>query len=202
MNLAQALRAMPLHAPERSAWPELVAQLRGMQAQPRSRRRYLLPAALAAGIVLAVLAAFALRHRTVDPQTSVATVAQPGASKVENAANGTNVKDTNPFDGTLDNQTKLVALQDRSEALEHWLHETGSAAAPLNGQDLAAAAEIEDMIGLVDVQLQASPNQREAALWRRRVALLEDLTALRYSSYTLAERGVAANAANPTTWTN
>jgi hypothetical protein len=28
-------------------------------------------------------------------------------------------------------------------------------------------------------------------LWQRRVALLEDLTALRYSSYRLAETGVA-----------
>ena len=192
MNLAQALRAMPMHAPERSAWPELIAQLRGEQAKPRPRRRYWLPAALAAGIALAVLATFALRHRSDDPQTSVATVAQPGASKVENAANGTNVNNATP-QNAIDANARLVALQTRSQALERWLHDTDRAGAPLSGQDFAAAAEIEDMIGLVDVQLEAAPQKHEAALWRRRVTLLEDLTALRYSSYTLAERGVAAN---------
>lgn len=201
MNLPEALRALPMQAPERSAWPELVAALRREQAPPR-RRRYVLPIALAAAVVLAFVAAFALRQRASDPQPIVATVAQPAASKVENAANGTNVKNVTTSENPIDANAKLVALQDRSQALEHWLRETGSAATPLNGQDLAAVAEIEDMIGLVDVQLEANSHANEVALWRRRVALLEDLTALRYSSYTIAERGVAANTAAPTTWTN
>ena len=47
------------------------------------------------------------------------------------------------------------------------------------------------MIGLVDGQLNAAPQDSELPLWRCRVALLEDLTALRYSSYKLAETGIA-----------
>jgi hypothetical protein len=105
-----------------------------------------------------------------------------------NNANATNVQGSDAADAA----TRLASLQDRSQALEHWLRETQRAAAPLSGQDLAASAEIEDMIALVDGQLGAAPRDREVALWRRRVALLEDLTALRYSSYRLAEKtGVA-----------
>ena len=47
------------------------------------------------------------------------------------------------------------------------------------------------MIGLVDGQLNAAPHDSELPLWRHRVALLEDLTALRYSSYQRAGNGVA-----------
>jgi hypothetical protein len=192
INLAQALRELPMRAPDRSAWPELAAALRGAQAKPRSRRRYRLPAALAAGIALACIAAFALHHRASESQPIVATIAPPAASNVDNAANGTNVKNAT-LQKPIDASARLAALQTRSQELERWLHDTDRAAAPLSGQDFAAAAEIEDMIGLVDVQLEAAPHEHETALWRRRVTLLEDLTALRYSSYTLAERGVAAN---------
>jgi hypothetical protein len=106
---------------------------------------------------------------------------------VTNAANSTNVTNVQ----TAEPADRLALLQQHSQALEHWLHETERAAAPLSGQDLAAAAELEDMIGLVDGQLNAAPPESELPLWQRRVALLEDLTALRYSSYRLAETGVA-----------
>ena len=70
---------------------------------------------------------------------------------------------------------------------------------------MAAAAEIENLIGIVDVQLAApAPNdggRDEQKLWRRRVDLLEDLTALRYSNYRLAESDGVANG-QPTTWIN
>jgi len=59
---------------------------------------------------------------------------------------------------------------------------------PLQGQDLAAATEIENLIGLVDVELSAPRELPDANLWQRRVALLEDLSALRYS-YQLAAGG-------------
>ena len=69
------------------------------------------------------------------------------------------------------------------------------------------------MIGLVDVQLGAAdPADANAtlSLWRRRVALLEDLSTLRYSTNALSLRGrVAVNdgAANavdaaPAVWRN
>jgi hypothetical protein len=97
---------------------------------------------------------------------------------------------------------QLAALQQRSQELEHWLRETDRAAAPLSGQDLAAATEIEDMIGMVDMQLGAQQSNGGLPLWRHRVALLEDLTVLRYSSYSVAASGIDAKALLPTNWTN
>jgi hypothetical protein len=47
------------------------------------------------------------------------------------------------------------------------------------------------MIGLVDGQLNSAPRESELPLWRRRVALLEDLAALKYANYKMAETGVA-----------
>jgi len=197
--LPDALRELPLQAPAQSAWPQLAAQLaaQGLVRQatgaPRSaRRRWLVPVALAAGVLLAAIAWPLLRRDAPAPAPTVAaTVAQPGASMDTNAANNANATNVQGSDAA-DAATRLASLQDRSQALEHWLRETQRAAAPLSGQDLAASAEIEDMIALVDGQLGAAPRDREVALWRRRVALLEDLTALRYSSYRLAEKtGVA-----------
>ena len=197
-SLPEALRALPLQAPAQSAWPQLAAQLaaQGLVRRPSGatrpvrRRGWLVPAALAAGVLLAAIAWPVLRRDAPAP-TLAATVAQPGASMTANAANNANATNVHSGDAA-EAATRLASLQDRSQALEHWLRETQRAAAPLSGQDLAASAEIEDMIALVDGQLGAAPRDREVALWRRRVALLEDLTALRYSSYKLAEKtGVA-----------
>ena len=198
--LRDALRALPQLAPERSAWPELAAQLsrksqianrKAMVAAGRARR-WFVPATIAA----ALLVAFAVSQRLQRTQdhsaatTTAATVARAAASIDTNAAESAN--GTNPQIATeAGGERQLTALQQRSQELEHWLRETSHAGAPLAGQDLAAATEIEDMIGLVDGQLNASSHDSELSLWRRRVALLEDLTALRYSSYKLAETGVA-----------
>ena len=209
MPLPEALRALPQVAPAQSAWPQLAAQLAaqtgGPAAQMRAkpRRRYFVPSALAAGIALAVIATSLLYQpaQVRGPQPSalspqLATVAQVAASNDANATNTANA--TNP----QDIGAQLAALQQRSQELEHWLHETARAATPLSGQDLAAATEIEDMIGMVDVQLGAQTRNGGLPLWRNRVALLEDLTALRYSSYSLAASGVDAKSLTPTTWTN
>jgi hypothetical protein len=207
--LHDALRALPSLAPERSVWPELAAQLsRGSgfairksaisAEQPTATRRtgrWFVPIALAAALVLAVGASRLLHRTDADRTAPAATVVPATASYVANATNGEKGTNAQSMDG------QLAALQQRSQALEHWLRETARAATPLPGQDLAAAAEIEDMIGLVDVELNAAPRDAELPLWSRRVALLEDLTALRYSSYSLAETGVAARL-TPATWNN
>jgi len=200
-SLPEALRALPQVAPERSAWPQLAAELsmRGMTkpasaarvpATARRHWRWVVPAALAAGVLLAAGAWPLLQRPPATAITAAATDPAHGASMVTNAANSTNAtnaQSTEPASAA----SRLALLQQHSQALEHWLHETERAAAPLSGQDLAAAAELEDMIGLVDGQLNAAPPESELPLWQRRVALLEDLTALRYSSYRLAETGVA-----------
>jgi len=200
MPLPEALRALPQVAPAQSAWPQLAATLAAQGARDRvkQRRRHLLPAAIAAGIALAV-AATTLLHFSPQPSAlgpQLATVSQPAASSSTNAANTTNA--TNPQTAI----EQLAALQQRSQELEQWLRETTRAAAPLSGQDLAAATEIEDMIGMVDMQLGAQQSNGGLPLWQRRVALLEDLTVLRYSSYSVAASGIDAKALMPTNGTN
>jgi hypothetical protein len=205
MPLPEALRALPQVAPAQSAWPQLAAQLAAQGARDRvsPRRRYFIPAAIAAGIALAAIATpLLLQLRSPQPSAlspDPATVSQLAASSSTNAANPTNATNTQ---STADAGAQLAALQQRSQELEHWLHETARAAAPLSGQDLAAATEIEDMIGMVDMQLGAQQSNGGLPLWRHRVALLEDLTVLRYSSYSVAASGVDAKTLIPTNWTN
>jgi hypothetical protein len=205
MPLPEALRALPQVAPAQSAWPQLAATLAAQGARDRvsPRRRYFVPAAIAAGIALAVIATpLLLRLRSPQPSAlgpQLATVSRPAASSSTNAANTTNA--TNP-QTAAENGTQLAALQQRSQELEHWLRETTRAAAPLSGQDLAAATEIEDMIGMVDMQLGAQQSNGGLPLWRHRVALLEDLTVLRYSSYSVAASGIDAKSLMPTNGTN
>ncbi len=225
IELPDALRALPLAASAVSVWPALATKLAAAARlnpaigtrppAPRHGRRYALPAALAAGVVFAFVATLSLRapgsHNTttVNPAQANATTSAVSASSVHNAANeanGTNASTKNPL------QTEnLAALQMRSHALERWLHDTGKDSAPQSAQDLAAGAEIEDMIGLIDVQLTATDATEETAtlpLWRRRVALLEDLSALRYGanlqqfkSGMFASESIS-DAHHPATWNN
>ena len=184
LSLAEALRALPQATPPRDVWQTLAAELATAQApaRNRARRRYALPAAIAAGL-LAVAAAWLLMQHAHAPR--VATVAPAPSSIVRNGANAAN--GTSGRNAAADPEAQLLALETRSQQLEHWLSETRAAAAPLPGQDLAAAAELEDLIGLVDVDLAGSTRTDALPLWRYRVNLLEDLTALRYSNYRLAE---------------
>jgi hypothetical protein len=196
LNLAEALRTLPLQAPERSAWPQLMAQLQNVQTQDRPAqrneriRRFVIPAALAAA--LAAVFVLTYQPRGTHTQTSAATVVPGTASSNTNSAKVSNVHNAATDSG------QLVTLQKRSQDLERWLRETGDAAVPLQGQDLVAATEIENLIGLVDVELSGPQQTQDANLWQRRVNLLEDLSALRYSNYQLAAGGrvIAASLTN------
>ncbi|MGE5167850.1 MAG: hypothetical protein ACM3KT_04460, partial [Deltaproteobacteria bacterium] len=117
-----------------------------------------------------------------------ATIAHVAASSFTNGTEAESIHDAQQ----AADPARLAQLQQRSQALERWLRETGRDAAPLQGQDLAAAAEIENLIGLVDVELAAPRQVRAQALWQRRIGLLEDLAALRYSNYRLAAGGQLA----------
>jgi hypothetical protein len=208
ISLDDALRALPQSAPPASVWPQLAAELVAQQSAvaKRPRQRYWrVPAALAAGVAF-VFAATALL-RTPVPQHAedpAATKIAAPASSVDHATTATNANAAN------NNAEDLIALQTRSRALERWLHDTNEASAPQSAQDLAASAEIEDMIGLVDVQLATPETTAALPLWQRRVALLEDLTTVRYSANLkqfqsgLATTGSAAEGtgALPATWSN
>jgi hypothetical protein len=184
-SLGQVLRGLPLQSPDGDVWSQLAAEL----TPARTRRRTWPYFAAAAAMLIAVAAMLTMPHRP-------ATVANVASSN--NASTNT----SEPANMTAnDTSNQLTLLQSRSRELEQWLHQTAGAAAPLPGRDLAAAMEIENLISVVDVQL-AAPNQGdEGKLWRRRVDLLEDLTALRYSNYRLAESDGVANG-QPATWIN
>jgi hypothetical protein len=194
MKLGDALRALPLAAPARDGWPALAAQLAPGRASAKPSRRawrYGVPLALAAGLALALVVPHMLPHPPTPSGTTIATVAPASSSSsiMNSAANGadaanmTNATNIQTQEGAA---AQLAAAQNRSQALERWLRDTRHAASPLPSQDLVAASEIENLIGMVDVELASAPT-RALPLWQRRVALLEDLTALRYSNYRLAE---------------
>lgn len=182
--LPDALRALPLAAPPEGAWAQLATSLAQSARVPkrpiapaRRYRRQLLPAALAAAVVAAVIAMLAphVPHATTETAQvePAATKTDSDASSVHNAAN----------DANTTNSESLAAAQNRSHVLERWLRDTGNESAPQSAQDIAASAEIEDMIGIVDMQLaDQSEDNASLPLWRRRVALLEDLATLRYGA--------------------
>jgi hypothetical protein len=169
-DLAAALRALPEIAPQPDPWPDLARSLQGRRRAPRAR--HLVPAALAAGLALAVLWPQAtLRQRVPDTAPAVASEASAPMDEIDD-------------------------LHRRSQALESWI--TALAAnAPQDSRDLMAAVEVEDLIGLVDLQLGAARNRADALpLWRQRVDLLEDLASIRMGGFAIAAHDAAAFEAN------
>ncbi len=165
-TLAAALRALPGAVPQPDLWPDLARTLDKRRA-PRAWR-YTLPVALAAGIALALLLPRVATHEPRLPMTTNTTSAT-----------------TVPVSATADGN-ELSNLHQRSQTLERWIAAV-SAHAPQNSRDLMAAVEVEDLIGLVDVQLGATRNNTDALpLWRQRVALLEDLATIRGSAFAIA----------------
>jgi hypothetical protein len=168
--LAAALRALPDAAPVPDLWPDLQRSLGARRRRPWRRA---LPVALAAGVALAlVLPRFAHRDATpAPPATPVAAVTAPASDTGE-----------------------LSQLHKRSQSLERWIAAV-AARAPQDGRDLMAAVEVEDLIGLVDVQLGGAHTDSDALpLWRQRVALLEDLAAIRGNGLALAANGADGEA--------
>lgn len=185
-TLGAALRDLPLAAPSVSAWPDLERALRASAAarQPVVRKRYAVSAALAAALALFVV--WPNRVQTPpgiepDAPTATTTLAATPAASVER-------------------------LRDESQSIETWLRKVSASGTPLGGQDLMAVTEIEDLIGLIDIQLAGANDASAdaAALWRQRVELLRDLAAVRTNVYSLAGNGVAANgtASAHDTWIN
>ena len=168
--LAAALRALPDAAPVPDLWPELACSIKARRRRPW---RYALPAALAAGIALALVPP-KLMHRDAAPSQPATPVANVGTP-------------TNDVD-------ELSQLHKRSQSLERWIAAV-AARAPQDGRDLMAAVEVEDLIGLVDVQLGGARTDSDALpLWRQRVALLEDLAAIRGNGVALAANGADGEA--------
>jgi hypothetical protein len=174
--LAAALRALPHTAPQPDLWPDLAREL-AARKRPRIWR-YALPAALAAGVLIALL----LPRAATPPSTPVAGM--PPATTSAPDATAVAASD------------ELDRLRTRSQTLERWVAAV-AAHAPQSSRDLMAAVEVEDLIGLVDVQLGATRDRADALpLWRQRVALLEDLATIRGSAFAIAASDIGASSAD------
>lgn len=169
------------------------AQDRARTPRSRHSRRWV-PAALAAGLALFAIVLVPMNHDAVVPQPMTHTAGSEGAPGV-NSTKGSTTSST----------TELAELRSESGRIEEWLRTLKADETPLDGRSLMAATEIEDMIGLIDLQLAAGSDTGNdtQALWRDRVELLRDLAAVR-TTYSLAGTGVAANgnAAAPDNWNN
>ena len=174
--LAAALRALPESAPQPDLWPTLARALE--HRRPRAWR-YAIPFAAAAAIALAML---------LPKMTTQDRAAPQSAPIASSATPETSASTPEPADAG-----ELGALHARSRTLERWIAAV-TARAPQDGQDLMAAVEVEDLIGLVDVQLGGAHGDADALpLWRQRVALLEDLATIRGNGLALAENGGREN---------
>ncbi|HSX58890.1 MAG TPA: hypothetical protein VLF18_01705 [Tahibacter sp.] len=213
--LTRALRDLPSATPPADGWATLAASLRShglvredddsdtrrVDAHPPARRADARDRRLPRRPWLAVgiAAALALVAVALVPGNRTQSVTPPGV-----ASNAGITPETAVSAGTAE-LAELTALRGESGRIEEWLRTLKADETPLDGRSLMAATEIEDMIGLVDLQLAAGNDAGSdtLALWRDRVELLRDLAAVR-TTYSLAGNGVAANgsAAAPDNWTH
>lgn len=173
-GLALRLRGLPLHEPVAGLWDEIALHLPASgDFESRQRRwRPFVALALAASLAIAVLLPWSMRDATPPIQIEVTALSAQASADLD----------------------WLLA---RSSQLEDWLGDLPTAPSG-NARDLMATVEVEDLIALVDLQLDASRNSKEALpLWRQRVALLETLSILRSAPYGIAD-AVVRPMTNPT----
>lgn len=156
-RLRDTLRALPLEAPSRSALPALELQLARRRRQ-RATRRWL-PLAVAATVCMLALL----------------PLLRGGLTQVEPTA----------IDDVASASSTTAALIAQNQVYEAALRSAAFSGRSLSGQDAMAGAQIEDLIGMLDLELSAArdPDGTEA-LWLQRLQLMQELAALRASSGT------------------
>lgn len=146
--LGAALRAMPMLTPRDGAWSALAMELATTPRQSYGPRRAW-PAWI--GLAATLLAAV----------VGVRLLAPPDAL-VDRSANQTS--------------PETLALIQQSQQLDEALAMLDARSVPIDGTSAMASAELENLIGLTDLQLNAVSRDDEAqALWRRRVDLMTRL---------------------------
>lgn len=165
LTVAEAFARLPLETPERSAWPVLAARLAATEDRPRGPRW---PFALAAAAAAVLALALVLPREPTLP------------------AGGDGTAATLPPNGTANIET-LMAESARLESMLATMsgNELGSASALLLG------LEFEDRLRELDAALAApdTSDERRATLWRQRVAVLRDYTALQGTAQWVAVQG-------------
>lgn len=151
-QLSAQLRSLPQLAPKRSAWPDLAQRLPGIAPAPvRSPRRWRSGWQCAAAI--ATVAIGLLLWRQPPPIRLGQTI--PVASK-------------------------LTALVKESQHWEQTLRQLDPYSGAVDARTALVSAEVEDLIGMTDLQLGAAPDLAEAeALWQRRIGLMRRLAEIR-----------------------
>jgi hypothetical protein len=159
--LRDALRALPTLVPPVSALPRLQAQWAAERRRGTNARRPVLWA-LAAGITALAIGVFVVRQ----PADHAATPAPEVTASAETGA-----------------AADIRALMAQSVEWEKALRRFEQQSIPMNAGSAMASAELEDLIGLTDLQLGAAADDREvASLWQRRVNLMSRLAEVRTQS--------------------
>ena len=176
-ELAEALRALPAETPPADTWQRLASRTR----RRRNVRLALwsgLPAALAAGIALAVVWPHLDLQRGMPAPVRIA---QPSTLPQATAP------ETTPSHAAP--AADLAALQASSRQWQAWVATLDRDGAPLDPQALAQAVSLQDRIGLVDLQLSAARDPASAAgLWQQRITLLQRLGLLHLQPYAVAQQ--------------
>lgn len=179
-GLAAALRSLPLQQADGDCWPALAAALQARTAKapaPRRRWRWAAASALAASLVIAAVLPWSTQSPTPVLVDELTPTPASGVEPIRDA--------------------DLAWLRQRSTQLEGWLAELPTPPVR-DGRSVMATVEVEDLIGLVDLQLDASRNPGEALpLWRQRVALLEELSVLRSAAFGVAVTDAAPAVSQP-----
>jgi len=146
--LIATLRAMPVLAPRESAWSALAAELAKTPRQQQApRRNWPIWIGLAATLLAAVAGVRLLA---------------PDDAQVDGS-------DNRP-------SAEILALIRQSQQLDETIAMLDARSVPMDGTSAMASAELENLIGLTDLQLNAVSRDDEAqALWSRRVALMTRL---------------------------
>jgi hypothetical protein len=151
---AQVLAQLPAPAAPADGWLRLQATLAARRR--RNRLRGGVPLAAAALLALALLPQWQGQAppATAEPAAAIDAAPAPGASALDQAIAA--------------NQALEIALRGAARP------------ALLDGRSALASAELEDLIGMLDLQLSDTPDDaRASALWRQRALLLEELAGLR-----------------------
>lgn len=177
-RLREALSQLPEHAPDSETWSRIHARA---VSRRRSRRRLrrILPLAAAASLLLAL--GMPVLHDATSPDRAPLQTQTHVSPPTRNPATAHTAMPT------------VASLQHRSMRMEQWLSELRTHGAPLQGVALARAVDLQDRIGLVDLQLSA-PGDTPArkALWQQRVNLLQDLAMLRVSQSPVSDQRAMA----------